>query len=41
MSDLLLACGYVGGFSLSLVGINLALCALGRFFPRLGAYMEE
>ena len=41
MGDLLLAAGAVGAFSMTLVVINVVLCALGRIFPRLGAMMEE
>lgn len=41
MSELFIAAGYVGSFSLALVAIHVGLCALGRIFPRLGAMMEE
>lgn len=41
MSDLFIAAGAVGAFTLALVAIRVVLCALGRIFPRLGAMMEE
>lgn len=41
MSDLFIAAGCVGGFAMTLVVINVVLCALGRRFPRLGAMMGE
>lgn len=41
MGDLFIAAGCVGGFGVVLVAIHVVLCALGRVFPRLGAYMGE
>lgn len=40
MEDLLLAAGYVGGFSMALVAIDLTLNALGRVIPALGDFLK-
>lgn len=40
MEDLLLAAGYVGGFSVTLVVTELTLNILGRVIPALGNFLK-
>jgi hypothetical protein len=41
MLELFVVAGAVGAFGIAILAVHGLLCAFGRVFPRLGAWMEE